>query len=342
MEGAPPPQGRSPLQRRLAKSDGKIALRVRQGIAAGVPFENLAVDLRLRNGSARAETLQAAAFGGSFDGRGSEFPLFAEHTPYRVKGKVETMEVDPLLQSFAGTGGVLQGKLGADVDVAAEGLTVEQLQQTLTGRLEGSVADATFAALDGEAELASALSQVAQLPGLRERLGSAGERAAEAKGWSLKDLAGKLRFENGAVYIPDGVRARTPQGELVLRGRVGTRETDLEGTLMLEPDALAALIGTDPGLKEPVPLNLRIQGPIASPQLAFGDLGPALRPALESVARSQFGAEGQRAVERAFDALGQDQGESERSKDDEQGDRGAKREDELKNELQKQLPKLFE
>jgi hypothetical protein len=251
------------------------------------------------------------------------------------------VDVDPVLQSFAGAGGVLQGKLGANLDVAAEGLTLEQLQESLTGQLEGSVADATFVPLNGEAELARALSQVAQLPGLREQLGSAGERAAEGQGWSLKDLAGALRFEKGAVYIPDeGIRAQTPQGELRLRGRIGTRSTDLEGTLMLEPEALAELIGTDPGLKEPVPLNLRIQGPIERPQLAFGDLGPALRPALESIARSQFGAEGQRAVDRAFEALGQGQGEPQKEGEKE-GERGAKREDQLKRELQKQLPKLF-
>ena len=157
----------------------------------------------------------------------------------------------------------------------------------------------------------------------------------------IRDSAGALRFEKGAVYIPDeGIRARTPQGELRLRGRIGTRDTDLEGTLMLEPEALAKLLGTDSGLKEPIPLNLRIRGPIDGPQLAFGDLGPALRPALESVARSQFGAEGQRGVQRAFDALGgQDQGEP--KKEGEQEDRGAKRDDQLKRELQKQLPKLF-
>lgn len=343
----------------LAKADGLITLRADAGEASGVAFEELDAKLRLQNGRAKAETLRLSAFGGRLSGAGSEFPLFGTTGPVRVRGELEGMQTQGLLAQFADAPELLRGTLAGEVDVTASGFTLDELRESLTGRLSGSVGDAEFVPGSAYAALAERLQSLARVPALQQTLERATERIPGKGAWDLADLTGVLRFEDGAAIVQEPLTARTPQGELALDGRVSlSDESRLVGTWALEPEAIQSLIGTQLELDQPIPIELRIEGPLTQPRFAFGDIQPVVQQMVRAYGEKQLEGAAREGLEKALEEtglgdrlpLGNDDRETRGAKerDGKQGKEGEQKEeqpgapeDKARREIEKRLPDLF-
>jgi len=257
----------------LARAEGRAKLAVDKGRAAGIDCQDLRADLTVAEGRLRAHALEVAAFGGKFSGAGSELPLAGGAEPFVAKGTIAAMDVATLLARFAPDAKVLGGSLSADIDLSGRGTRPADLKNSLTGKLTGGIANAEFlpaALLD---PVARALARAVKVPALASALGQAEQRVAAFADRALGDLAGAVRFDGGVMEIAKPLTARTPHGSLVLAGKVGLDgRTDLTGTLALTPEAVASLVGGKLNLTEPLPVKLKLSGPLRSPHIAVTEL----------------------------------------------------------------------
>lgn len=284
----PKTQERAPSP--LANADGLVELKVDEGRAADVPYRNLQARLVLEDGRARAETLELEAFGGSFSGTGSSFPLFTQKGPYRFEGRVEAVRLEALLARFAKAEKLMNGSLGARFALTATDTTPRALAQSLSGTLSGKVEEAEF--LPGNV-MTPFVAQVAKLPGTKLT-------APRTGAWELGDLSGRLTFSDGSVVIEEPLTAKTPYGPLAVRGEFGLGgPAQLRGTIQLRPKALRELLGADLSLKEPLALEFRMNGSLEQPRFALMNLERTLAPLLRGYVKQGAGREVERTLREA-------------------------------------------
>jgi hypothetical protein len=310
-DGRPPPATRPAKARTgerepslLARAQGRVKLEVERGRAAGIDYQDLKADLSVADGRLRAHALQVAAFGGKFSGAGTELPLEGEQQPFVARGTVAAMDVSALLARFAPGSRVLRGALSADIDLSGRGTRPVDLQRTLTGKLAGGVAGAEFlpaALLD---PLVRSLSHAVKVPALASTLAQAEQRVAALRDHTLGDLAGAVRFEEGVLEIAKPLEARARYGAISLGGKVRLDgRADLSGAVAVAPEVVNAILGGKAAVGEPLPIKLRITGPLRSPRVSPAELDQPARVLATAFARSAVAdrarAEVQRATEQA-------------------------------------------
>jgi AsmA protein len=278
----------------LSRVEGRAKLDVARGHAAGIDYQNLRADLALAGGRLRAHALEVAAFGGRFSGAGSELPLEGEGEPFIARGTIAAMDVSALLARFAPATKVLRGALSADIDLNGRGTTPGDLMRTLTGKLSGGVAGAEFlpgALLD---PLVKSLSHAVKVPGLASMLAQADQRVAALRDRGLGDLAGVVRFADGVLEIAKPLEARAAYGALSLGGKVRLDgRADLVGTVAVSPEVASSLVGGRAAFSEPLPIKLRITGPLRAPRISPTELQTPARLLATAFARTAV-AEGAR------------------------------------------------
>jgi hypothetical protein len=300
---AAPERETSPL---LARAEGRAKVQVERGRASGIEYRDLRADLQLERGRVKAHALEVAAFGGRFSGAGSELPLLGGTEPFVLKGTLASMDLAALLSRFAPDSRVLLGALSAEIDVAGRGTRPSDLQKTLTGKLSGGLAGAEFlptALLD---PVTRSLARAVKVPALAKALGRSEEALPLLRDRRLGDLAGAVRFAQGAMELVKPLEARPSFGTLQLGGRVGLDgRADLTGTLALPPDIVSALAGGKLNLDAPLPLKLRITGSLRNPRIVPTELDAAARALAAGFARGAVGqALSSGAREKVEDALG--------------------------------------
>jgi len=271
----------------LSKAQGRARLEVEHGRAQGIDYQNLKADLSLGDGRLRAHALEVAAFGGKFSGAGSELPLVGEQQPFLLKGTVASMDVSALLGRFAPSSKVLSGALSADIDLSGRGTRPIDLARTLTGKLGGGVAGAQFlpgAILD---PVMKSLAHAVKVPSLSSLLAQADQRVAALRDRSLGDLAGTVRFANGALEIAKPLEAKASYGALSLAGKVHLDgRADLAGTVAVAPAVISSVTGGRIALTEPLPIKLRVTGPVRSPRISPSELDAPAKVLATAFARS--------------------------------------------------------
>jgi hypothetical protein len=314
----------------LAKADGSLALHADAGALAGVPYEKLELKARLHDGRAKAETLRVSSFGGQLTGSGSELPLFGSKGPWRLRGELKSMEAQELLARLTGAPELVRGTFAGTVDLTSKGTTLDDVRESLTGTLSGGIADARFLPGSGFSALAKRLRSLADNPALAP-LGRAAERVPDEDSWQLEDLEGALRFDRGAVLVQRPLTAKTPQGALSLRGRLALSEAGkLEGTWNVEPKAIESLVGKKVDLKQPVPIALRIEGPLTDPRFGFGNMEPVLDQVAQAYGKATLEGAARKELDKALEQSGI--GTKERES------RGAKRQSEKQKDKEPQSP----
>ncbi|MET0342335.1 MAG: AsmA-like C-terminal region-containing protein [Polyangiales bacterium] len=303
-EPAKKPEGAPPATEPglLGELRGHAKVDVARGRAASVDFEQLAATLRLEDGVAIAERLEVGVFGGRFHGTGSRFPLIAGRGSYQLTGGLENVQVESALAQLAGTRDLLTGKLTAKVDVSARDLTPAALTSTLTGVLAGNLVDAAYLPGHGFAQLTEQLGAAASVPPVRSALEAQRARLGlvPGKAWDLKDLAGTLRFQDGAALLERPITLQTPQGEVKLEGKLGlTSATALSGTFALTPESLSDLTQGKARFEQSVTLPFQVEGALLHPAFRFSGLERVVQPLLAAFVRD----EGARTLKKGAEQL---------------------------------------
>src|SRR5207302_1357126 len=112
------------------------------------------------NGVVSANRLEVGAWGGHIAGSGSEVDV--ARGPFHLVGHVDGIDAEAMLAKLGGGRKVLAGRLSAQLDVHGRGTATAELERSLAGTLDGSVADAQLLAFNLDDLLAKQL--VSALP----------------------------------------------------------------------------------------------------------------------------------------------------------------------------------
>jgi AsmA protein len=298
----------------LSRAQGRAKLDVERGRAQGIDYQNLKADLTLEGGRLRAHALEVGVFGGKFSGAGSELPLEGEQQPFVAKGTVASMDVGALLARFAPGSKVLAGALSADIDLSGRGTRPIDLARTLTGKLSGAVANAQFLPTAILEPVTKSLAHAVKVPSLSSLLAQADQRVAALRDHTLGDLAGSLRFANGALELTRPLEAHAAYGALSLGGKVSLDgRADLNGTVAIAPAVINSIAGGRITMTEALPVKLRVTGPLRSPRIAPAELDAPAKALMTAFAKGTVAEQVEKAtgtdnvqqgVEKAKEAAG--------------------------------------
>lgn len=128
----------------LKQIDLKAALNIEWFKVANVEFSHIKTELLIKDGMATLTQLAADFYQGKISANGV---LDGVHTPatYQISSKISDIQIQPLLVDATGKG-ILEGAASADMNLAGDGLTQDELKQNINGRLSVSLKDG---AVDG-------------------------------------------------------------------------------------------------------------------------------------------------------------------------------------------------
>ena len=271
-------------------------LVVDRGRAAEVDYSGLKADLGVKKGRLTARTLEVDALGGHFSGAGSEFPLVDNGGLIVARGKVQRMDIAQALATFADKRNLLAGKLSAEIDVTGK-TAPELIKDTLNGKLSGLVEDGKFLPVSLLEPVAATLMDAAdKFPSLGKTIRASAERASALTDKHLRDLKGTLGFAGGAAEILKPLTASTPGGPISVDGKVGLDGlANMLAKLQLKPEVATALTGGKVRFDQPIPVDLKITGPLTKPVIRPADPVALTKVFAMAFARTEAGpaAEGE-------------------------------------------------
>ena len=136
---APPPPAAVPMHL-------DVAVKARQGHAAGAAFTNLETAANVRGSVVTLEGLKMGIFGGRFDGTVG-FDGTKGSPRYQWRGAVENLDV-PAIVAFAGAPGAMTGRLSGTMALAASGLDPQAALERARGTARIAVTDGRVPNLD--------------------------------------------------------------------------------------------------------------------------------------------------------------------------------------------------
>ena len=161
------------------------------------------------------------------------------------------------------------------------------MARSLTGKLSGGVASAEFlpaALLD---PVVKALSHAVKVPALSSLLAQADQRVAALRDHTLGDLVAAVRFADGVLELSKPIEAKASYGSLSLGGKIRLDgRADLAGTVAVAPEVVSSLLGGRLDFTEPLPIKLRVTGPIKSPRISPSELEAPARVLATAFAKS--------------------------------------------------------
>jgi AsmA protein len=282
--------GKEPPPPILDKIDGTVKLVVDKGRAAEIDYNALKADLSVKNGRLSARALEVDTFGGHFSGAGTELPLADPEAGFVARGDVSNLDIGAVLGRFAAERNFMTGRLFAKIDLKGAGTLPDELKKTLEGRLGGRVENAELATGNLLAPIAAALERAEATPVLAGSIRTMKDRVNALKDRRLGKLGGAVLFDEGAMSLAKPLEANTPSGPLSLSGKMTLGgEFDMTGTLSLKPELATSLTGGKAKFDAPVPIALRVEGPIGSPRFRPADPVALGRVFVTALARGQGG-----------------------------------------------------
>lgn len=277
--------GPSPAPSLLKHAQAEGTLRVGQGEAKGIHFQNLSADVRLRDEKLRAERVRADLYGGALEGAG-EYALDRRPGPFRARLTLKGVRAEKALADRLPGPPVLSGRADLTGEFEGAGFTREVLERALSGKGEITVTDGEIRKLEFLGEVEKVL-KMEGLFGLQD-----GKKRFDR-------LAGPFEIRKGKVILPNlrltssGLSMQAAgEVDLNLRSQLTvTAQFDDKASRRLSRSLLGALM--QPGERLEIPF--RIRGPLASPQVSLDprflekrlrqDPGKVLKDALERLLR---------------------------------------------------------
>jgi len=271
-------------------------LRSGSGRAAGIDYQKLDAALRYADSVATIESLEVVAYQGTIRGKGRYDMSNSESPRFDLDATLRGVRAQALgVSLFGPTGGVLEGTIDTDLQLAGQGNTAEAIRRSLTGTtrievFEGLVRDVNLAE--------TALQSLTGVPGLSGAI-SPKVRAKHPSVFSTGDtvfdtLRAVFEVKDGRLPIKDmNLSARdygmTAAGSIGLDGSM-----DVQGTLSTSRELAQSLVGesktvryiTGPSGRIDVPLSIR--GPMTSPKVQ-PDITELTRRAAQNAASTALG-----------------------------------------------------
>ena len=250
--------------------DVRVEVKAPRGRLLGIDFTDLATTIALARGGVTLEPFGVGVFGGTVDGR-LTVDTSSESSRVAVSAAVTSIDV-ARLAAFAGSSGVITGRLGGRIDLQASGGTPDAVFRTAGGR-------ATLAS-----RTAPCLGSTLVGPVIRA-FGTAGGATAAAtpasRSNAFSSIRGTFTLANGVLRTSDLAMASR---DLDVKGqgtvRVEGAWVDMKADLILS-EALTSEAGRDlvryarEGNRVVLPATIR--GGLASPSVSIDVQAAAAR-----------------------------------------------------------------
>jgi uncharacterized protein involved in outer membrane biogenesis len=262
--------------------DVRVDIQAPRGRIVGVDFAKLATTLTLARGGVTLEPFSVGVFDGTITGR---LHLDTTGATPRASLSAELGGMDAAqLAAFAGSTGVLTGRLGGQVTLEARGTEADAVFKSARGRAKVAIVDGTLPGLDlvGPAILAFGKPDLSQ---------------PQERSKAFSRLGGTFTLADGVLQSNDLAMA-SRDVDLSGRGtlRVAGAVTDVRANLVLS-EALSAQAGRDlyryarEGSRVVLPAT--VAGPLSAPSVSI-DLGAAAGRAF----RNELQDQARKALER--------------------------------------------
>src|SRR5258708_24907835 len=245
-------------------------------------MRNAVVVAKLEGDTLTLEQAGLDAFSGKVDVAGTSLRLAHPDAPFHAKAKVSNVQ---LAQAAAVVSPkkVLGGKFDASADFSGAGREPESIRKSLTGSLNGHVLDGVFYGKDLVAAVTGPLAK--SLPfGLAGKSGTGGQTSLG------KDVPISITVANGAASLSKPIALKLPEADITMTGAMTLDgRLDMPGTVALQPATIAKLTGGKASVSEPVPVKLRLVGPVTAPEIADLDLKGAVASIVKGAAAGALG-----------------------------------------------------
>ena len=295
----PPPDPKS-----FAGLSGRVEVKLDTLLYKRQTMKNAVVVAKLDQDKLTLEQAGLEAFSGSISAAGTTIELAHPHAPFHALAQLKGIEMAQAT-AVATDHKVISGKLDAGVDLSGAGDEAEAIKRSLTGNLNGHLIDGVFYGRD---LIASATGPLAKsLPfGLAGKEGQGGETSLG------KDLPVSLTFANGEAKLGKPLELKTPEADVSLSGGISLAgQLEMPATLLLQPVTINRLTDGKASVSQPVPVKLRLVGPVTAPQVTDLDLKDAaasiVRGAAAGAIGKLFGGSGQGDAEQQARAAAQKQ-----------------------------------
>jgi AsmA protein len=224
-------------------------------------------------------TASIQGLGGTIDAGGTRLKLADPKAPWHVVTKVRGVDLEKAA-AMSSPRKVLAGRFDGDVTLDGRGQELSDLTKTLSGLLQGHVANGQFY---GKDIIASAAAPVmGALPSaLRGKVPQSGVTDFG------KDLPFGITINDGWARLKEPIKTSTPQAEMSFTGGVRLDGTlDMPGTVSLTPATVEQITGGRVKLSTNVPIGLRLVGPATHPTIADIDIKGAVEAIVKSAGSS--------------------------------------------------------
>jgi AsmA protein len=261
---------------------GRAALRLDTVVYKKQQMRNAVVVAKLEGDALTLEQAGLDAFSGKVDVAGTSLRLAHPDAPFHAKAKVSNVQLDQAT-AVATPKKVLGGKFDASADFSGAGREPESIRKSLTGNLNGHVLDGVFYGKDLVAAVTGPLAK--SLPfGLAGKSGTGGQTSLG------KDVPISITVANGAARLAKPIVLKLPEADITLTGAMTLDgRLDVPGTVALWPATIAKLTGGKASVSEPVPVKLRLVGPVTAPEIADLDLKDAVASIVKGAAAGALG-----------------------------------------------------
>lgn len=287
--GKPPPEPPPAEATRFNGYRGDIQFAIASLRYTAMDLSNVTGVVKMVDDLITVEKFSTGIYGGKVVADGTTIRLgpAPEARPFSAKVQVQGLEVAQALAARTPKQ-VLTGKFNGNVDVQGVGYTMEKLQQTLLGGINGNLLEGTFL---GKDLVSSATGPLAKALPFAKALKSGDVTSLGA------DLPFSVTIKNGVAQLSKPITWTRPEAAMNFDGGIKLDGTlDLIGGISLTPATIKALTVGKVTPTEPIPVGLKLTGKAWSPEVTGIDVKPAattiLKLAGASVAGNLLGEKG--------------------------------------------------
>jgi AsmA protein len=219
----------------------------------------------LQRGVLTVQQAGGGVYGGSVDLSGTQATLTEPEPSWKLRAKVQGLDVGEATRTFVGTAPVT-GKSNVALDLAGKGIEWQRVRNAITGAVGVELRNGVLTTADLATQTLSALSA-----GLKALGQGGGGFAGVASGKTeLKDLQAHFIVKDGWMTLSQPLRTQTPIGPMELSGRIGLdMRLDLTGKVGV-PKAVLAGISLPRFVQLPasIPVPVTIGGTLTAPSLS--------------------------------------------------------------------------
>lgn len=257
----------------LARVSGTGKIAVDRAVVKGIPMTKFVGALTMKNGVVRFDTLEFGSYGGKVTASGTTFDLPAEHLAYRLAMKVERLDLGAALAAHTKVGPAFRGKADHQLDLAGRGLAPADLASTLRGPMELQTEELALSTLDvpgailarvrsqGGPAASAVSSNGATSTASAATSSSSASSSGSSSGTTLKNVAAKMRFDQGKLRLREPLSTPASFGSLVADGHAFLdRRLDFTATANLSPETVVGWTAGRVRPTAPIPVPLKIGG----------------------------------------------------------------------------------